>query len=302
MPFEVPHEMPTWTPSTQHGTSRSSSLSSLWHTSSAPTSVGSHTQSLGPHLTRLFMGPRPCGTSLQTPRSLVHEKSHRIDPCGARHKTMARAAVPARVVAAAAAEAPQQVGQPPLSLRVRETDAPVIVRTKKLVATTEGTLSLAQGGRQEACTSLTRWIHSSGFAGVEKRQQARTASRWMTNRAGNGWQWQIMQAAPFRCVGHRLTLRLPSALLCVAGIVHWQPPPEALQLASQMATDPAVSAYGPDDGLPALREALRQKIRTENGLDGVSAVSVGSRGCHSVTHPSPAQQPTGSIPWLLASA
>lgn len=36
-----------------------------------------------------------------------------------------------------------------------------------------------------------------------------------------------------------------------------------------MANDPAVSAYGPDEGLPALRDALRRKIREENGLEGV---------------------------------
>ena len=37
----------------------------------------------------------------------------------------------------------------------------------------------------------------------------------------------------------------------------------------EMANDPSVSSYGPDEGLPALREALRHKIRQENGLQGV---------------------------------
>ena len=54
-----------------------------------------------------------------------------------------------------------------------------------------------------------------------------------------------------------------------AGIVHWQPPPRALARAAEMANDPSVSSYGPDEGLPALREALRHKIRQENGLQGV---------------------------------
>lgn len=36
-----------------------------------------------------------------------------------------------------------------------------------------------------------------------------------------------------------------------------------------MAGDPAVSQYGPDEGLPALRDALRKKIADENGLTGV---------------------------------
>ncbi|EFN55891.1 hypothetical protein CHLNCDRAFT_94487 [Chlorella variabilis] len=116
---------------------------------------------------------------------------------------MAQAAGGDRLVAAATAAAArhQQALQPATSQRVLQTDAPCIVKTKKLVATTEGTLSLAQG--------------------------------------------------------------LP------AGIVHWQPPPQALKRAAEMANDPAVSAYGPDEGLPALRDALRRKIREENGLEGV---------------------------------
>jgi hypothetical protein len=59
--------------------------------------------------------------------------------------------------------------------------------------------------------------------------------------------------------------------------VHWQPPPQALQRAAEMAPDPAVSAYGPDEGLPALREALRRKLKEENGLAGVSLVSLSSQ-------------------------
>lgn len=107
-----------------------------------------------------------------------------------------RAAHPPAVVAAT-----EQQPQP--SRRVRGTDAPCIVKTKALVASTPGTLSLAQG------------------------------------------------------------------------IVHWAPPPEALAVAASMAADPAVSQYGPDEGLPALREALRRKIREENGLEGVSGTGFG---------------------------
>jgi len=60
-------------------------------------------------------------------------------------------------------------------------------------------------------------------------------------------------------------------LALLQGIVHWQPPAAALQAAADLVKDPAVSAYGPDEGLPALREALRRKIQEENGLQGVSA-------------------------------
>lgn len=48
-----------------------------------------------------------------------------------------------------------------------------------------------------------------------------------------------------------------------------------MERAASMLAEPAgsVNAYGPDEGLPALREALRQKIAEENGLSGVR------RGC-----------------------
>lgn len=55
------------------------------------------------------------------------------------------------------------------------------------------------------------------------------------------------------------------------GIVHWQPPAAALQRAAELVAsgDPALSQYGPDEGLPELRQALREKLQRENGLTGV---------------------------------
>ncbi len=57
----------------------------------------------------------------------------------------------------------------------------------------------------------------------------------------------------------------------MAGIVHWQPPAAALQRAAELVAsgDPALSQYGPDEGLPELRQALREKLERENGLTGV---------------------------------
>lgn len=54
------------------------------------------------------------------------------------------------------------------------------------------------------------------------------------------------------------------------GIVHWQPPPAAMAAAADLlaAGGPAVNRYGPAEGLPALREALRHKLATKNGLQG----------------------------------
>jgi len=55
------------------------------------------------------------------------------------------------------------------------------------------------------------------------------------------------------------------------GIVHWQPPPAATQLAGQLLSmgDPSIHGYGPADGLPSLKEALKYKLRTKNKLYGV---------------------------------
>ena len=50
------------------------------------------------------------------------------------------------------------------------------------------------------------------------------------------------------------------------GIVHWSPPPAALEAAVSCVTEPATSLYGADDGLPELRTSLKAKLAAENGL------------------------------------
>eukprot|EP01025_Chloroclados_australasicus_P031147 TRINITY_DN3141_c0_g4_i1.p1 TRINITY_DN3141_c0_g4~~TRINITY_DN3141_c0_g4_i1.p1 ORF type:complete len:447 (+),score=50.46 TRINITY_DN3141_c0_g4_i1:92-1432(+) len=50
------------------------------------------------------------------------------------------------------------------------------------------------------------------------------------------------------------------------GVVYWPPPAEAMQKAQELLTDPLISSYGLGQGLPALREALRNKVANENGL------------------------------------
>jgi aspartate/methionine/tyrosine aminotransferase len=50
------------------------------------------------------------------------------------------------------------------------------------------------------------------------------------------------------------------------GIVHWAPPELALAAGRAAMSEPDTSLYGADDGLPALREALKTKLQTENGL------------------------------------
>jgi len=50
------------------------------------------------------------------------------------------------------------------------------------------------------------------------------------------------------------------------GIVHWSPPPSALEEATGFVHEAATSLYGADDGLPELRTALKAKLAAENGL------------------------------------
>ena len=66
----------------------------------------------------------------------------------------------------------------------------------------------------------------------------------------------------------RLVTAVPGAVSLAQGIVHWQPPKQALDRAAAAVMDPLSSAYGPDEGTPALREALRSKLAQYNGLEG----------------------------------
>lgn len=50
------------------------------------------------------------------------------------------------------------------------------------------------------------------------------------------------------------------------GIVYWQPPAAALEVARQSVSDPKVHGYGQDDGTVELRAALVEKVKDENQL------------------------------------
>lgn len=66
------------------------------------------------------------------------------------------------------------------------------------------------------------------------------------------------------------------------GIVHWAPPAAVADALISAAREPDTNAYGPDDGLPALREALAEKLLAENGLDGVDVmVTAGANQAYS---------------------
>jgi len=50
------------------------------------------------------------------------------------------------------------------------------------------------------------------------------------------------------------------------GIVHWAPPEEALAAARRAVEDADTNSYTSDDGYPALCDALKDKLRVENGV------------------------------------
>ncbi|PSR96843.1 Aspartate aminotransferase [Actinidia chinensis var. chinensis] len=56
------------------------------------------------------------------------------------------------------------------------------------------------------------------------------------------------------------------AMSLAQGVVYWQPPKRALDMAKEIVWEPAVSRYGADEGLPELREALIRKLRQENNI------------------------------------
>lgn len=115
--------------------------------------------------------------------------------------------------------------------------------------------------------------HNTQQQATEFRPQIRPASS-----KRRPWYPACQGRSPWRKVGHTHKalappgdgqfLTSPAPAVGVAGIVHWGPPPQALHRAAAMVSDPAMNAYGPDEGLPLLRDALRDKVVRENGLKG----------------------------------
>ncbi|CAL9010301.1 unnamed protein product [Prunus brigantina] len=50
------------------------------------------------------------------------------------------------------------------------------------------------------------------------------------------------------------------------GVVHWQPPKQALDKVKELVWEPSISRYGFDEGILELREALVKKLHNENKL------------------------------------
>src|SRR5688500_12721797 len=58
----------------------------------------------------------------------------------------------------------------------------------------------------------------------------------------------------------------PGTISLGQGVVAYPPPPEANEEIAKFSTDPENHKYKPVVGLPALVEALAQKLEAENGI------------------------------------
>ncbi|HEX7900001.1 MAG TPA: pyridoxal phosphate-dependent aminotransferase [Planctomycetota bacterium] len=75
---------------------------------------------------------------------------------------------------------------------------------------------------------------------------------------------EAVQAPVIPIVGDLLRAT-PGAISLGQGIVHYGPPPEAVDGLLAFQADPARNKYGPVEGHPALIDALRRKLDVENG-------------------------------------
>ncbi|HYC36279.1 MAG TPA: pyridoxal phosphate-dependent aminotransferase [Usitatibacter sp.] len=59
----------------------------------------------------------------------------------------------------------------------------------------------------------------------------------------------------------------PGTISLGQGVVHYPPPPEAIEAAGRALGDPTTSQYNAAAGVPQLLERIAAKLRTENGID-----------------------------------
>ena len=123
------------------------------------------------------------------------------------------------------------------SHRVKQIDAPIIVKTQKLTASAKGVVSLAQG-RAWHCTCISKCCIND---------------------------WLCPSALP---AGPTQTRVLGS----VIGTVHWNPPQQATDAVVASAGDHSLNQYGSGAGLPDLVKALEHKLATENGITQVTTL------------------------------
>ncbi len=77
---------------------------------------------------------------------------------------------------------------------------------------------------------------------------------------------QAVQSPIIPVVGEMIR-SCPDTISLGQGVVHYGPPPEATDQISLFLSDPNNHKYCPVDGIPSLVEAIKAKLRTENGID-----------------------------------
>src|SRR5260221_1284524 len=85
---------------------------------------------------------------------------------------------------------------------------------------------------------------------------------------------QGVQAPMIPVVGEMIR-QYPGTISVGQGVVHYGPPPQAIEQIGRFLSDPENHKYRPVDGVPELIDAMRRKLRAENGVglaDGESIV------------------------------
>src|SRR2546423_8555808 len=79
----------------------------------------------------------------------------------------------------------------------------------------------------------------------------------------------------------------PGTISLGQGVVHYGPPPTALDAARAALADPDTHGYQDGAGSPALLSAIEQKLRRDNGIDvaGGSGITVTAGGNMPFVHP-----------------
>ncbi|MGE3509901.1 MAG: pyridoxal phosphate-dependent aminotransferase [Vicinamibacterales bacterium] len=72
--------------------------------------------------------------------------------------------------------------------------------------------------------------------------------------------------APIIPIVGKLIRDVPGTISLGQGVVHYGPPPAALDAVRERLTDPLLHQYGPADGWPPLVERIARKLRDENGI------------------------------------
>ncbi|HZO88494.1 MAG TPA: pyridoxal phosphate-dependent aminotransferase [Chthonomonadaceae bacterium] len=80
------------------------------------------------------------------------------------------------------------------------------------------------------------------------------------------FRMQAVQSPVIPIVGEMIS-RHPGTISLGQGVVHYPPPPQAVEAIARFLSDPDNHKYRPVQGIPPLLEAIAAKLRAENGID-----------------------------------